>query len=118
MLHALRAHLQVLLWKAADKLDPPQITQDITKFGWDITDGVMPVIATQPVGPQLLLDVVSCTCTSESSACAHKSCGCHNQRVSCTEYCACAGSDACHNPYTSNEEEEEEIDEDADEDDE
>ena len=49
MLHALRAHLQVLLWKAADKLDPPQITQDITKFGWDITDGVMPVIATQLV---------------------------------------------------------------------
>ena len=31
--HVLRAHLQVMLWKAADQLAPPSESTDITNFG-------------------------------------------------------------------------------------
>ena len=33
-LHVKRAHLQVLLWKAADKPDPPSVS--ITDYGWEV----------------------------------------------------------------------------------
>ena len=33
MMHALRAHLQVMLWKSADQLRPPSESEDITNFG-------------------------------------------------------------------------------------
>ena len=33
--HVMRAHLQMKLWKAADKQGPPNL--DITKYGWTIT---------------------------------------------------------------------------------
>ena len=32
-LHVLRAHLQMLLWKATDQRDPPYETRDIANFG-------------------------------------------------------------------------------------
>ena len=33
-LHVQRAHLQVLLWKAADKPDPRSV--NITDYGWEV----------------------------------------------------------------------------------
>ena len=101
MLHTLRAHLQVMLWKSASKNEPPEITKDISKFGWSTKDGVMPVIAQQPIAPPKLLDVISCGCRSEGKACAQKSCKCHNDNMSCTEYCVCGSGDNCNNPFTS-----------------
>ncbi len=116
MLHTLRAHLQVLLWKAADKSDPPAITQDITKFGWQVTDnGVMPVIADQPVAPPQLLDIISCMCSAEGRMCLQKMCKCHREGLSCTEYCKCEGSNCCMNPYTAQPENENEEDGDDEE---
>ena len=100
--HTLRAHLQVLLWKAADKHEPPEITQDITTFGWSTKCGIMPVIAQQPIAPPKLLDVISCGCRSEDKACSQRNCKCHNDNLSCTEYCACESSEECKNPFTSN----------------
>ena len=38
-LHVKRAHLQMLLWKAADQLGPPDVS--ITEYGWEIQDGQM-----------------------------------------------------------------------------
>ena len=38
MLHALRAHLQVKLWKSADQPRPPPESEDITKFSWVYKD--------------------------------------------------------------------------------
>ncbi len=38
--HALRAHLQVMLWKAADQQAPPTESANITHFGWEFQDGV------------------------------------------------------------------------------
>ena len=43
--HALRAYLQVMLWKAANQQVPPVETSDITNFGWKLEDGLpVPVI--------------------------------------------------------------------------
>ncbi|KAJ8392658.1 hypothetical protein AAFF_G00073320 [Aldrovandia affinis] len=54
-LHGRRAHLQVLLWKAADRPDPPAV--DITKFGWD--KNIMLVLNGSPVAPCCTLPAVA-----------------------------------------------------------
>ena len=65
LLHVLRAHLQMLLWKAADQRDPPVEARNIANFGWNIEGCVItPAVSTAPVAPQALLDVVSCSCTA------------------------------------------------------
>ena len=109
LLHVLRAHLQVMLWKSADKARPPDITSDITKYGWEITNNgsVMPVTSTQPVAPPKLLEVVSCSCKAEGSACSKNQCNCKGDSISCTEYCNCEGGDTCHNPFTNRENDDE-----------
>ena len=112
MLHTLRAHLQVLLWKAADKDQPQAITQDITKFGWEVTEnGIMPAIVHQPSAPPRLLDIISCSCAAEGRACSNR-CKCHNAGLSCTENCKCEGGNTCMNPHTTHEQDEEEEEED------
>ena len=64
-LHVLRAHLQMLMWKAADQRDLPEEARNIANFGWNIEgSAITPAISTAPVAPQELLDVVSCSCTA------------------------------------------------------
>ena len=60
-LHVLRAHLQMMLWKAADQRHPPVDARDIRRFGLDVNEGgvVTPSVSNAPVAPQGLLDVVS-----------------------------------------------------------
>ena len=67
-LHVKRAHLQMLLWKAADQLGPPDVS--ITEYGWEIQDGLIcPSIYSGPPGPPLLMNVISCRCRAEGKAC-------------------------------------------------
>ena len=92
-LHVLRAHLQMMLWKAADQRHPPFDARDIRRFGWDVKEGgvVTPSVSNAPVAPQGLLDVVSCSCSAERKSCSEKRCSCHSAGLSCTEYCYCEG---------------------------
>ena len=77
-LHVLRAHLQVLLWKAADQRDPPEETRDIANFDWSIDGSIItPTVSTAPVAPQAPLDLVSCSCTAEGKACSGTRCSCN-----------------------------------------
>jgi hypothetical protein len=63
MLHLLRAHLQVMLWKAADQHGQPNEAEDITKFSWEVKNGVvMPVISREDITPPQLIDVVQYGC--------------------------------------------------------
>ena len=98
-LHIKRAHLQMMLWKAADKIDPPNM--EITDYGWDVTDrfDVMPLIDKQPVAPELLMDVISCGCKAKGKACSGK-CSCASNGLACTSYCVCEGGDGCFNILT------------------
>ena len=96
LLHALRAHLQMLLWKSADKDKPPAAASDITNFDWESTQdcAVMPSISDQQVAPAQLLDIVSSGCSAEK-ACNQMNCSCRVAGLSCTDYCTCAGGDHC-----------------------
>ena len=96
-LHGRRAHLQVLLWKAADQPDPPAV--DITLFGWDKKMGlkegeelIMPTQDSSPVAPPALLDVVSCGCKAGLKPCTSAKCSCAAAGLACTSYCSCKGN--------------------------
>ena len=104
-LHGRRAHLQVLLWKAADRPNAPIV--DITKFGWDIQKGpkegndvIMPSVATGPIAPPGLMDVISCRCKARQP-CASPKCSCKAAGLACTTYCFCQGCEGtCLSPNT------------------
>ena len=103
-LHVKRAHLQMLLWKAADQLGPPDVS--ITEYGWEIQDGLIcPSIYSGPPGPPLLMNVISCRCRAKGKAFKETNCSCHRVKLSCTMYCFCTAGDACHNPFTKKEDE-------------
>ena len=109
-LHGRRAHLQVLLWKAADQADPPAV--DITLFGWDKKMGlkegeelIMPTQDSSPVVPLALLDVVSCGCRAGLKPCTSAKCSCAAAGLACTSYCSCKGNDGiCCNILTQQQE--------------
>ena len=93
-----RAHLQTVLAKSADKRTQPEF--DITKYGWDIKDGIsVPATSAAPPTPLELMDVVRCSCKTEGKACSTASCTCHHTKISCTLCCACGCSDKCFNPH-------------------
>ena len=99
-----RAHLQMLLWRAADQLGPPDVS--ITEYGWEIQDGIMcPSIYSGPPGPPLLMNAISCRCRAEGKSCKDNNCSCRRVKLSCTMYCLCTAGDACHNPFTKKEDE-------------
>ena len=62
--HILRAHYQVMLWKAADQQTPPAV--DIAANGWELVSGAgcvpTPRIARGPAAPPALMDVINCLC--------------------------------------------------------
>lgn len=100
--HVLRAHLQVMLWKAANNQTPPDESADITKFGWKIQDNIpVPVIAEGEPVPPKLFNVIRCQCKKENKRCITEVCGCHKEHLSCTSYCHCKGNHGCCNPYTN-----------------
>ena len=98
-LHVQRAHLQMLLWKAADKSDPPDI--QLTDYGWEVKEHehVMPAVSREPAAPTKLMDVISCSCKAEGKACSGR-CSCGSSGLSCTSYCVCEGGNNCCNPHT------------------
>ena len=101
-LHVLRAHLQMLLWKAADQRDPPEEARNIANFGWNIEgSAITTAVSTAPVAPQTLLDAVSCSCTAQCKAYSGTRCSCNSAGLSCTDSCKCDGRDICCSPFIS-----------------
>ena len=96
--HIKRAHLQTMLWKAADEVQPPYVS--ISEFGWDVIDGVpTPRTGVSQCAPTQLMKVVACAC-SRQSVCSRKNCSCVTSGVSCTSFCKCMAQDSCKNPHT------------------
>jgi hypothetical protein len=95
-----------MLWKAADKADPPAV--QITNYGWEVTlnDEVVPCLSKEPAAPENLMDVISCSCRAQGNACSRK-CGCAANGLSCTSYCACEGGNDCCNALTQRQDGEE-----------
>ncbi|KAL7387073.1 hypothetical protein ABVT39_017958 [Epinephelus coioides] len=109
-LHGRCAHLQVLLWKAADQPDPPAV--DITLLEWDKKMGlkegeelIMPTQNSSPAAPPALLDVVSCGCKAGLKPCTSAKCSCAAAGLGCTSCCSCKGNDGiCCNILTQHQE--------------
>ncbi len=86
-LHVQRAHLQMLLWKAADKSDPPDV--QMTGYGWEVNEHehVMPAISREPAAPSKLMNVLRCSgneeCKVFSGRCSYG--------MSSTSYCVREG---------------------------
>ena len=99
-LHVRRAHLPMMLWKAADQQGTPKV--GITQFGWEVKGGIpSPCVDTGLAAPEGLTDVIKCGCKSEGKACSTESCNCHKNDMSCTVHYACSAADGCCNPYTT-----------------
>ena len=111
--HMRRAHLQAMLWKAADQLGPPDIS--ITDYEWEIKDGIPnPTLDGGPPGPKELIDVISCRCKAEGKVCKGN-CSCNRESLSCTTYCYCSAQvSVCNNPFTRHEDEDDDGDESED----
>ena len=69
--HILWAHLQVMLWKAANYEGPLGESRDITNFGWEFQDKISKAIAEVDHAPQELLDVIQCQCKARSVLLRH-----------------------------------------------
>lgn len=97
--HMQRAHLQAMLWKAADQSQPPQV--NVEDFGWKINDGLPhPVTMRWPAAPPGLLKVIACSCAS-GTPCSRKQCSCKSAGMSCTSFCKCQAGEHCHNEHTT-----------------
>ena len=108
-LHVQRAHLQImLLWKAADKSDPPDI--QLTDYGWEVKEHehVMPAVSREPAAPSKLMGVISCSCKAGGGKACSGRCSCGSSGLSYTSYCVCEGGNNCCNPQTQQEEDEDE----------
>ena len=88
-LYVQRAHLQMLLWKAADESDHPDV--QLTDYGWEVKEHeyVMHAISREPAAPSKLMDVTS-SCKAESKVCGGR-CSYGSNGMSCTSYCVREG---------------------------
>ena len=79
-LHVRRAHLQMLLWKAADQQGPRDVY--IAYSGWKIDNGITCLNTDSgPPGPPLLMNVISCRCRAKDKACKEGNCSCYREKL-------------------------------------
>ncbi|MES9884700.1 MAG: hypothetical protein ABW185_27970 [Sedimenticola sp.] len=100
--HIKRAHLQTQIWKASDKLSPPDV--NIADFGWEVINHTpTPRSGVSDVAPPQLMKVVACGCSTQT-ACSRQTCSCHGAALSCTSFCKCITLGSCNNPHTMHDE--------------
>ena len=110
--HIKRAHLQSLLWKAADLSEPPEL--DVLMYGWDIVDDTpVPTTGVTTVAPSELMKIIACGCGTETPS-SRSNCSCKTAGVSCTTYCKCYAQQECLNPCTPSEDVYEDSDSESD----
>jgi hypothetical protein len=112
MEHVKRARLQVLIWRAAEQINPP--ATNIAMFGWRIEENIpVPFHGVTDVAPKKLLQLIACGCKTETP-CTSVKCSCRSAGLSCTSYCHCKASEQCGNENTqtniSSDDEEEDSD--------
>ena len=80
----------MLLWKAADKSDTPDV--QLTDYGWEMKEHkhVMPAMSREPTAPSKLMDIIRCSCKEEDKVCSGR-CSYGSNGMSCTSYCVREG---------------------------
>ena len=86
----------------AEQAGPSNEARHIERFGWVVEGStVTPAVSTAQVAPQILLYVVSCSCTAEGKARNTARCNCDSSGLPCTDYCKCEGREPCCSPFTN-----------------
>lgn len=111
--NALRAHLQLAIWRHAVNADPPDLHP--SSYGWSKVEGSTSVIPTTVADdvvlvPDELLKVIRCSCSSDI-ACKSSRCSCTSASLLCSVFCVCRGGQSCKN-YKNMEQREDEDDDD------
>ena len=87
-LHLKRAYIQAMLWKAADRNQPPNV--DLCDYGSREMSAGTPypvrLRASKPVGPTELMKVIACSWSSDTP-CRRKNCSCSSAGLSYTTFC-------------------------------
>ena len=104
--NALRAHLQVAIWKNALDPNPPRLQPE--QHGWSRVGTMLsPTVVAEGtfLTPPELLAVIKCGCgkpgtSTENYPCRYHSCTCHSANLSCSIFCVCLGEKQCQNAYT------------------
>ena len=86
--HSLRVYYQVQLWRGNKHLQP-------CDWGWIEADGVLtPVMRDIPPAPEILLQVIRCSCKTE---CSTARCTCRKHGLDCSPACRECRATACLN---------------------
>lgn len=99
--NTLRCHIQLCEWYSTMEVHPPNL--DPLEYGFD-PDHFNKTLVPRPMPngvkavPDYLMKLLKCGCQSEE-ACKSNRCGCSSKYMSCTMFCACEGSEGCHNPF-------------------
>ena len=92
--HMLGAHLQIMLWKAADCEGTAGESKDITNCRWKFRIKIyIPVIAEGNPAPPELLDLIQCRARGVLRR--------YVDATSSTPFCNCHGGQDCLNPFTA-----------------
>ena len=92
--HALRVHLQVVVWKNLDTsaLNP-------LDWGWKMEDdGLVPMTTNLPVAPDTFLKFIRCKCKKDSkNPCGSNRCSCRKYGLNCVAACGDCRGENCRN---------------------
>ena len=98
----IRAHLQTMLWKAADHHAPAGESMYIIDFDWNIRNGILvDAVADRDTAPPQLSHVINCQCKAVGKKSITEACGCLGEYVSSTKSCNFNGEYSCCNPHTT-----------------
>jgi len=103
--HIARTNCQTMVWKRC--LQVMQQLPSPSGNGWEMTQesGLKPVLMTQEVAPDGLVELTVCTC--KKSVCKS------SLQWPCTEACGCMGDDCCQNPHNQQIDDEDSSDDEA-----
>ena len=92
--HALRVHLQVVIWATLDTLALNPLS-----WGWKIEDGKLaPITTDKPAAPDSLLKFVRCNCKKDTkNPCGSNRCSCRKYGLNCVPACGDCRGENCQN---------------------
>ncbi|KAG7157432.1 hypothetical protein Hamer_G005864 [Homarus americanus] len=85
-LHVLRAHYQIMIWRAAVEVGPPN--HDPRQYGWSSDQAsnlLLPVLLPSDVSPvpDIIQKLIKCSC-SANRPCSNAQCSCVAAMLSCS----------------------------------
>ncbi|KAK6175983.1 hypothetical protein SNE40_014355 [Patella caerulea] len=91
--HALRVHLQVVVWLQLNESE-----LNASEWGWKKTpEGYEPIMTDLPAAPESVLNFVRCKCKSPKNQCGTMICSCRKNGLKCVSACGGCHGESCRN---------------------